>query len=153
MKCSSAVLVCLLFCVPPTQAQQAERRGVARVEHYIRTHKELLISDAIIVLAEGADAGSSVHCQHTSFDCRETNSTLGSRPSNVATWGYAAGTAALLVTGEHLVWWQAKKVDPEARHLVLIAPVAIGITEYWSVTGNVAAANKLAAARSRVMTK
>lgn len=145
--------MCLLFCVHPTLAQQAEKRGMARVGHYIRTHKELLIADVIIALAEGADAGSSVHCQHVSASCNETNSTLGRHPSNAATWTYAGGTAAALITAEHLVWWQAKKVDPEARHLILIFPLAVGITESWTVSQNVDAANRLAAARSRVMMK
>jgi hypothetical protein len=153
MKFAAAVLVCLLFCTPATRAQQAEKRDVGRVGHYIRTHKELLVADTIIVLAEGADAASSVHCQRTSPNCVERNSTVGSHPSNAVTWGYAAGTAAALLTGEHLLWWLAKKVDPGARHLVVIAPIASGVTEYWSVSGNVDAANRLAAARSRLMMK
>jgi len=152
MKFAIRVLVCVLCCILPTRAQEKEnKRVVARVGQYLRSHKELLIADTIVLLAWSADAGSSVHCQHVSSGCVDSNSVVGPHPSNAATWAFAEGMAVGLIAGQHLVWWQANKVDPEARHVILLFPAAIGITEYWNVTGNVAAANRLESARSRIM--
>jgi hypothetical protein len=154
MKFTVRVVVCLLCCIPATHAQEIKRAKMpAKIGHYIRTQKELLISDAILVLAESADAGSTVHCQHVSRGCIETNSIIGPHPSNAATWADAEVTAVGLIVLLHCFWWQANKVDPEARHLVLLFPIVDGIATYWSVTGNVEAANQLENARSRVMRK
>ena len=154
MKFGIRVLVCLLCCISATRAQEIERtKKPAKIRHYIRTHKELLIADAVILLAQSADAGSTVHCQHVSPFCVETNGVIGPHPSNGATWADAEVTAVGLIVALHLFWWQANKVDPEARHIVLLFPVVDGISTYWSVSGNVAAANRLENARTRVMAK
>jgi hypothetical protein len=152
MKFAIQVLVFLLCCTPAVRAQGTGRaRKPAKIGHYIRTHKELLISDAIILLALNADAGSSVHCQHVSPNCLEANSITGPRPSNAAIWGVANGYALGLIAGEHLVWWQAQKVDPEARHMILIFPVVMGVYEYLNVTGIITDTKLLENARARVM--
>jgi hypothetical protein len=147
----------LLFLLRPTAAicaQETEKaRKLPRIAHYIRTHKELLIADAIILLAQSADAGSTAHCQHVSPLCIETNGVIGPHPSNGAAWADAEVTAVELIVALHLFWWQANKVNPDARHIVLVFPVVDGISEYCTVTGNVAAANRLENARSRVMAK
>jgi hypothetical protein len=152
MKFAIRVFVCLLCCIPATRAQEIKRaRMPAKIGHYIRTHKEILISDAVILLALNADAGSTVHCLHVSPGCIETNSIIGPRPSNAAVWGLVEGYAVGLIAAQHLFWWQANKVDPEARHINLLFPIVVGIDEYWTVTGSVAGANRLENARSRVM--
>jgi hypothetical protein len=152
MKFAFRAFVCLLCCVPASRAQEIKRaRMPAKIGHYIRTHKELLISDAVVLLALNADAGSTVHCKHVSPYCLETNSIIGPHPSNAAVWGLVNGYAVGLIAGVHLFWWQANKVDPEARHIILLFPIALGIDEYWTVTSNVADANLLENARSRVM--
>ena len=154
MKFVLRVLVFLLCCTPALRAQETERaKRPAKIGHYIHTHKELLIADAVVLLAWSADAASSVHCQHVSPYCVDSNSVVGPHPSNAATWGFAESMAVGLIVGEHLFWWQANKVDPEARHIILLFPAAVVITQYWNVSGNVAAANRLENARSRVMAR
>jgi len=99
----------------------------AKIGRYICTHKEILISDTMQVLAEGADAASTVHCQHVSHLCIESNGVVGPHPSNGAAWSFAEGMAVGLIISQRLFWWQANKVDPEARHIILMFPIFIGM--------------------------
>jgi hypothetical protein len=97
-------LLLFLLLAPAAQAQN-------RVWQYIKTHKIVLTADAALILARAANAASSVHCQSISRGCVEENSTIGKHPSPTATWGYAMGSAAILVTANHTWWWATGKWD------------------------------------------
>lgn len=142
--------VLLLAIAPVVQAQTTKPSVPAKVGHYVKTHKRLLVADAVIVAAWSADAASSVHAQKSGC-CVESNPILGPHPNEVATWSFAMGMAGLLVTGEHLIWWQGNKIDPEAGHvLIWPIPIAFGITEAINVHDNANYAGRMAQARARV---
>jgi len=132
----------LLLIAFPLIAQDAPRSvlkasPIARVGHYLNTHKRLLISDAIVVASFSADAASSVHCQHSSPACLEQNSIVGPRPNEVQTWGWSTLAMVSVVGGDHLLWWAANKEDQPVRNIIWIPTIAIGISECFNIRNNV----------------
>jgi hypothetical protein len=120
--------------------------------HYIKTHKELLLSDSILVVAWSADAASSVHCQNSSTNfvnqCDETNKILGKHPGVGLTWTYSMAVAGVFVTANHL-WWHETQ-DSEIKHFVWLSPVAWGLFQTLNVKANVNTAESLRTARARL---
>lgn len=97
---------------------------LSHVAHYVRTHKELLAYDAIVIAGPMADAASTVHCMHYSFQCQESNPDLPLRPSNAQLYLYTGALSSGVVAVGHL-WWHfaPSKAD---RHAIwwLAAPIA-----------------------------
>lgn len=150
-----AVLLFLLLSVTWVTQAQVKVSLAAKASHYVRTHKRLLVADAIIMASWAADAASSVHAQKSGC-CVETNPLLPKHPNELQTWSYSMGVGALMVTGEHLIWWAGNKYgQEEAAHLLIWpAPIAHGITEYFTVKDNAYYAGQsqtnMAKARARV---
>jgi hypothetical protein len=136
MLCVYVFLVWVLLGAASANAQQNDSKRVAamryhenrlkRVAYYITTHKELLISDTLVVFAWSADAASSVHCQRIP-GCDESNPSLGRHPNEFHTWGLAMGYSAALITLTHLsqhfapdhfdrhLYWSQKLVFSSAK--------------------------------------
>lgn len=132
------LVVLLLSVVTVTRGQVVfvhHRSVPGHVWHYVTHHKELLIHDTLLVLTASADAASSVHCQHISPFCKETNSTLGPRPSELATWGYLLGFAGAKITLNHLAFWISD--DRVYREACLSTDYIIFLDEYATVKNNV----------------
>jgi hypothetical protein len=124
--------------------------------HYVKTHKELLIMDAVVVLPISAEAASTVHCIHVSPFCNESNELLGRRPSAGAVWGLALGYSAGIITANHLAWRALN--DPETwprwRHLPFAWDTLVAVKSSLAVKHNVNFADQLQSeARKRLMRK
>lgn len=118
----SRALLALLFMAAPVQAGPLHH-----VIHYVKTHKLLLASDAIIMAGQMADSASTVHCMHYSPYCTENNPALPLRPSNAQLYGYSGGLGAGVIVFQHLVWHFAP-TGADRREVVIwfAAPFAIG---------------------------
>lgn len=134
------------------EPQRATRPAFpARVVGYVKTHKELLLADTVLILAESADAASSVHCQKVSpTGCVERNIILSHHPNEADTWSVALGmNAGALIAFNHLIWKFAPA--PELRHFVWFTAGPIALVESINVYDNTAATARLQQARARVM--
>jgi hypothetical protein len=146
------LLAAALLAVSP--ALRAQTRAVhpsawVKTTHYLRTHRELLANDVLIVAPLGADAGSSVHCQAISQGCVEENPILGRRPSPAATWSLAMGEAGGLIALDHLLW-KLTRSDKLTGHLIWMGTLPLDISELFNVKANVNTAEGLQNARRRV---
>ena len=137
------VCVCIFALLPG--ACHAQRFG--RALRYVARHKELMLSDAVIIAAWSADAASTVNDERNCPGCVETNPLLGAHPSEHAIWLTAATGAGIQTSIDHLLWHFA--YDPLYRHMVWIQPVIIGSTEASNVYGNVKAAESRRTERPR----
>jgi hypothetical protein len=142
MACFFVVLVASL---PPLAGAQAVKPSrfapLGHFGHYIKTHKELLASDALIVASTAADAASSVHCQKVlGPGCIESSPALSKHPSPAATRGLLMGMGIGIVALDHGVVWLAND-DPDGygymRHFVWIPTAAIAGDEGPTVWNNV----------------
>ena len=145
-----SMVIAVLLLVPYATHAQYRQSPEAHISHFVRTHKELIVSDAIVIAAESADASSSVHCLHVSQGCTEENPLLGRRPSAGALWGSALSVSAGIVTMDHLIWHLNVNTDPDMRHLVWLSSIPLGVFETINVKSNVDVAEGLQNARNRV---
>ncbi len=109
----------------------------------MKTHKELLASDAVILASFAADSASSVHCQDVRpVPCIEENPILSHHPSQLATWGLLMGMASVVVAADHGIVYGANHgwYPPEARHEIWLQTAAIAGVEGPNVWNNVCAA-------------
>lgn len=147
-------LFILILLFPTALAAQS------RVWHYIKTHKELLAGDALVLAALSADAASSVHCQDIRpTPCIDSSPVLGKHPSASATWGLMLGIGIGEVAGDHELVHLANE-DPEnygyMRHFPWIPNIFIAGFEGPTVWNNICvaehdqAASRQAAARLRL---
>jgi hypothetical protein len=139
------VQIALIFCLLGASAARAQDESnrvaalrfhegrLKRMTHYVTTHKELLISDTLIVFTQAADAASSVHCQRLP-GCVESNPLLGKHPSELETWGAATGASAATITLVHLSQlFASNRIE---RHLFWGPVAGICIREVWNVHSN-----------------
>ena len=82
--------------------------------HYIRTHKTLLVTDAVFVLSSLADSASTVHCLRTNPFCSEENPLLPRHPSAAQLYGLKLGLTAGFITTNHF-WVHSFRNDPKDR--------------------------------------
>lgn len=117
--------------------------------HYIKTHKAVLIADALTTASLAADAASSVHCQNVAPQtCIETSEMLGRHPTARSTWLHVSPFIAGFITANHLIWKYAP--TPGGRYFGLVFTTApVTIDEYFNVRSNVRTAEMLSA-RNRV---
>lgn len=73
-----------------------------RIGHYIVTHKFPLIADTVVVLANAADAASTLHAAHNCSTCIDY--AFGRNPSPVRVWGQLMGFSAGLVAFNQLAY-------------------------------------------------
>jgi len=156
------VFLVLFFVVATTAARaQDEPNRVAalrfhesrlkRITYYVTTHKELLISDTLVVFAQAADVASSVHCQRLP-GCAEGNPLLGKHPTELETWGAGIGASAGMITLIHLS--QLFATNRFERHLFWGPVAGMCVREVWNVHSNANEAELLQrqqAARQRLM--
>jgi hypothetical protein len=128
----------LWICVVATLPTSCDARPLGKFWHFVSTHKELIISDAVVIAAWSADAASTVNDQRNCPSCVETNPLLGPHPSRHAIWLTASGSASLQTGLDHLLWRYAP--NPVYRHMVWIPTAIIGLTETNNVWGNAQAA-------------
>lgn len=142
------------------QPRTAYREGspglLRKFGHYVTTHKELLLMDSLVVLPILADAASTVHCQHVSPLCTESNVFLGRRPSAPKVWGLSLGSSAAIITANHLAWRALN--DPETwprwRHVPFAWDTLIVIESSYNTKHNVDVAEWYQSeARKRLMRK
>ena len=128
------VWICVLAILPASCGAQP----FGKAWHYVSTHKELIISDAIVIAAWSADAASTVNDQKNCATCVETNALLGRHPSKRAIWFTALGSTSGQIALSHLMWHYAP--DPVYHHMVWIPAGIVGVMEANNVWGNVQAA-------------
>lgn len=127
-----------------------------RFGHYIKTHKELLLMDSVVLLPVSAEAASTVHCMHVSPFCNESNELLGRRPSTGAVWGLALGYSAVIITSNHLAWRALNDSEtwPRWRHLPFAWDTLAAVKSSLAVKHNVDFTKQLQSeARMRLMSK
>jgi len=143
------LLIVLLLLGTAAHAQDESNRVPAfrshegrlnRITHYVATHKELLISDTLVVFAQSADAASSVHCQRLP-GCVEQNPLLGKHPNELQTWAAAMGASATMITIVHLIRLLASNRFERDLSRGLVA--AICLREAFNVNSNANAAEFL----------
>jgi hypothetical protein len=125
---------------------ESRPRGVfGRIQHYVGTHKELLLADTLVWLGQGADAASTLHCIEVSTACRETNPIVGSRPNALQLVGGVFLAAGGVTTLNHLAWHFAPQ-----RHIIWawsgLLIVRNGIATYHNIEGT----QRLQEARARL---
>ena len=111
-----------------------------RFGHYIATHKFPLVVDAVVVLANAADAASTVRATHYCPTCKDY--ALGVNPSPAKTWGELMGFSAGLVAFNHLAYhhYREEGTDPSwmgQRFFVLMFSVPVTIRAASDVRDNV----------------
>lgn len=99
-------------------AYHGHRNPIVRVGHYMKTHKELLVMDAMTATAFSLDVIASNRCQRIGRDlsledglpnqCVETNSWLGPHPSGAKTWGLGFAYIGGFVALNHAGHWAAQ---------------------------------------------
>ena len=154
MKNIAAVLALILWFCAPAFGQVERVSGASRIVHYVKTHKALLLSDAVIIAAQAADAASSVHCQKIRpVPCIDSSPTLGKHPTELATWGQDMGLAAFIVTADHGAVWLSNS-DPEHygayRHFIWLPTIGIAGIEGPTVWNNVCVAEHDQKARQAI---
>jgi hypothetical protein len=97
MKQLSSIAILLLLCCPI---------GGAGPVHFVKTHKTLLAADALLILAQAADARSTVYSQRVCPSCIDQG-WLGPHPSPVQAWFGTEIEAAGLISLDHLAWHYA----------------------------------------------
>jgi hypothetical protein len=141
----------------PRLVARQRRPGLFRsFGHYLKTHKELLIMDAVVVLPLSAEAASTVHCMHVSPFCNESNELLGRRPSTAAVWGLALGFSAMVVTFNHIGYRALNNPEtwPRWRHVPFGWDALVAIKSAYATKHNVDFAEHLQSeARKRLMRK
>jgi hypothetical protein len=82
------------------------------VGHYIATHKFPLVVDSLVVLANAADAASTLRAAHYCPTCIDYS--LGRNPSPAKTWGQLMGFSAGLVAFNQLAYhhYREEGTDP-----------------------------------------
>lgn len=141
---------------PRIAYQERSPSSFLKFGHYVKTHKELLLMDSLVVLPVSAEAASTVHCLHVSPFCNESNGFLGRRPSTGAVWGLAIGFSAMVVTFNHIGYSALNNPEtwPRWRHVPFAWDVLTAIKSSYAVKHNVDFAEKLQSeARMRVMRK
>lgn len=94
--------------------QSIPAKHVGGLGHYVRTHKTLLVTDAVFVLSSLADSASTVHCLHTNRFCSEENPLLPDHPSAAQLYGFKLGLTAVYVTANHY-WVRSFRDAPKTR--------------------------------------
>lgn len=142
MKLALGIVTALLL-TGAVQAQEPVLRlsPWAHIKHYARTHKELLVSDALVAASFEADAVSSTHCQKAlGEDCIEHNPLLGKHPSEAVTYGYLTGLALSVGAFNHIVVRLANS-DPDKygyyRHFIWLPTAAVAGVEFSYTWNNI----------------
>src|SRR5690242_7073789 len=110
-------------------------RGWHQAVHYVRTHPELVAYDVVVVLGPLADAGTTMHCLHTSPLCEETDPIFPLRPSGPQIWGGAAAGGTGLVVAGQLLWHFLPR--PEADEALGMIGGVVGTGEWRQARANV----------------
>lgn len=102
---------------------------LSHIGHYVRTHKELLAYDAIVIAGPMADSATTQHGLNSSPYWVETDPILPTRPTALQNFGLNVGLSVGLVAAGHIAWHffphgYAKQMLP-----ILAVPVAIGEAE------------------------
>jgi len=133
--------VLLLLILFASVNPSAHAGPLGHVWHYVRTHKELLAYDAVVIAGPMADAASTVHCMHYSPYCTEDNADLPLRPTNAQAYAYAGGISIGLITVGHLVWHFAP--HPADRQILIFIATPVAISDVIQTKANVDALSLL----------
>lgn len=128
----------------PTPCEGMKHNLIWHVVHYVGTDKELLASDAIVLMAANADAASTVHNLHRGFI--ETNSILGQHPSNVQLYTFADVVPTLLISTNHFAWhryqqpWSPRRPTDPDRHWIWFDVAAYAFWQQVAIRHNISVA-------------
>lgn len=111
-----------------------------RISRYIATHKFPLVIDAVVVLANAADAASTLRASHYCPTCIDY--ALGPNPSPAKTWGELMGFSAGLVAFNQLAYHHYREdgTDPSwmgQKFFVLMFSVPVIVHAAADVRDNV----------------
>ena len=121
------------------------RGGFGRIQHYVHTHKELLLADTLVWLGQGADAASTLHCIEVSTACRETNPIVGPRPNALQLVGGVFLAAGGVTTLNHLAWHFAPQ-----RHIIWVWSGLMILRNGMATQNTVQQTERLQEARGRL---
>ena len=115
--------------------------------HFVKTHKAVLIADALTTASLAADAASSVHCQNVAPEtCIETSGMLGPHPTPRSTWLHVTPFIGGFIAANHLIWHfapDAKEQHTQAKVVLGTLTTPIVIDEFFNVRSNVRTAEAL----------
>jgi len=131
-------LVTILLAVAPVRGQGFPHK----VWHYVSTHKQILIRDALIAGSISADAWSTQRCLAASPNCYETNPLVGQRPSPLQLWGFSAGGIAVGIAFNHLIP-HLEQDKSTGQILPWLGVIPLTVSESWFAYSNVQTADKL----------
>jgi hypothetical protein len=126
-----ASITCRAQTYGPSEERESVRQPVLHhIGHYIRTHKFPIIVDSFAVLANAADASSTLRAARYCPTCQDD--ALGRNPTPAKTWFELMGASALLVTFNHVAYhhYRAGGSDPDwvGQHffvLVFSIPIVV----------------------------
>jgi len=108
------VWVALLTSCRTAQSQEARRDPRVRLSHvarYIRTHKVPLVADVAVVLANSADAVSTLRAERYCPTCIDYS--LGRHPSPAKVWFNTQLSSVVVVPFNHLAYHHYGESGPE----------------------------------------
>ena len=166
-------LIAIVFLLPAVAFGQSEipvhkdsAYRSAKVRHYVRTHKVLVATSALILLSYNADAWSAARCVQHSLWCKETNPLLSPRPGADQFYAVANLESAGLIGLNAALFHEANKDDSDptlvtaSQFLTITLSSAFTITEIyqakqqydWSISlpQDNTPAGRAAAARARL---
>lgn len=144
-----ALFAVVFMCLVPAVSAQARKASVpARVAGYVKTHKELILADALVGAAWSLDAWSSARCQRISpTGCIEQNPIVGPHPTSGQLYGFALGFSAAQITMNHLLWHYAP--SPDLRHMIWFFDGPFIGFEAWNINHNIDSGNILRQEQAR----
>jgi hypothetical protein len=130
---------------PPAAATSGGKIG-----RYIKTHKFLLVSDAILVGSSLADAVTTERCLHVP-GCVESNPFVGPHPSDLEIYGIKMGLTGIFVTMNHK-WFHDSEHRP-IQFLPFLWTAPLVASSIADAANNVQVTDNLSRARAQLMSQ
>jgi hypothetical protein len=121
-----------------------------KVGRYIKTHKFLLVSDAILVGSSLADAVTTERCLHVT-GCVESNPFVGPHPSDLEIYGIKMGLTGVFVTMNHKWFHDSQHRSIQFLPFLWTAPLVA--TSIAAAENNVRVTDNLSKARAQLMSQ
>jgi hypothetical protein len=123
------------------------------LHHYVRRHKTLLATDAVLMLSSLAEAASTEHCLQANGSCMETNPLLRGHPSAAQLYGLKISLTSAIIFTNHLWVSRIERTDSPVYELWTVPLVimnGIAASNNIRVAEQGSAAQARAAARARL---
>jgi hypothetical protein len=149
----------------PLRAQVHKTSVQSKIGHYVRTHKNMLVADAVVTLAQGADAASTIKAEGICKTCADQGF-FGPHPTHFQAYFQTEIGAVGVIAFNAAAYHHYRKGGDDASSVgqfffswMFTAPVSFHA--YADVQDNVGAINeweqshsssaRLAAARNRLL--